>query len=290
MTNAFIYHVASGHAFFSGVALILAAVATTGLPGRRMVASARTISAGTGLILVTISGTPLPVGFYLLAGAISLAWLVVEGSSRASRTVRRIFRGLSVVVWVTGAACEAPYHRMPAVPLMGRPTVDVVGDSLGAGLGEADPWPDRLARRRSIVVRNHSIAGAGAAKALASESGPIYGPSPPVIVEIGGNDLLGGSPPHTFERDLDALLAALRRGGRAVVMLELPLPPFANRYGAAQRRAAGRHGVLLVPKRLLAGVLTADGATLDSIHLTPTGHDRMADAIWEVIHPAFGPP
>ncbi len=75
-----------------------------------------------------------------------------------------------------------------------------------------------------------------------------------------------------------------------VVLLELPLPPFANRYGAAQRRAARRRGVLLVPKRLLLGVLTADGATLDSIHLTPTGHDRMADAIWDVIHCAFGPP
>ena len=290
MTNALIYHVASGHAFFSGVALILAAVATTRLPGRRIVGSARTISTGLGLILVAISGTPLPLGFYLLAGAVSLVWLAVEGSSRVSRTATRILRGLVVVVWVTGAACEAPYHRVPAVPPMGRPTVDVVGDSLGAGLGEADAWPDRLARRRAIVVRNHSIAGAGAAKALESEAGLLSGPGPLVLVEIGGNDLLGGSPPDIFERDLDALLAVLRRGGRTVVMLELPLPPFANRYGAAQRRVARRHGVLLVPKRLLVGVLTADGATLDSIHLTPTGHDRMADAIWDVIHRAFGPP
>ncbi len=86
--------------------------------------------------------------------------------------------------WALGVACEVPYHRMRRRSRrMGRPAVDVVGDSLGASLGEADPWPDRLARRRAIVVRNHSIAGAGAAKALESESGPISGPGPLVLVD-----------------------------------------------------------------------------------------------------------
>lgn len=290
VTNALIYHVASGQSFFSGVALILTAVATSYRPGRRVVASVRTIAAILGMILVAVSATPLPLTFYLPAGAISLVWLVTEGSSRAPRRRRQILRGAVVVVWFIGVACEAPYHRMPAIPPLGRPAVDVVGDSLGAGLGEAEPWPDRLARRHSIVVRNRSIAGAGVAKALASEAGRVSDPDALVLIEIGGNDVLGGTTPNAFERDLDALLAVLRSGGRTVVMLELPLPPFANGYGAAQRRAARSHGVLLVPKRLLLGVLAADESTLDSVHLSTAGHDLMADAIWGVIHPAFGPP
>ena len=85
------------------------------------------------------------------------------------------------------------------------------------------------------------------------------------------------------------MLAKLRDGRRTVVMLELPLPPFHNRYGDAQRRLARRHGVLLVPKRVLIGVLTSEGATLDTIHLSGRGHALMAETIWDLIGQAIGP-
>ena len=87
-----------------------------------------------------------------------------------------------------------------------------------------------------------------------------------VLVEIGGNDVLRATRPLAFEEGLDVLLAKLRDTRRTVVMLELPLPPFHNRYGEVQRRLAKRHGVLLVPKRVLMGVLTSAGsATLDTV-------------------------
>ena len=46
-------------------------------------------------------------------------------------------------------------------------------------------------------------------------------------------------------------------------------------------------GVLLVPGRVLLGVLLQGGATLDSIHLSQAGHEQMADAIWTVIRGAY---
>ena len=70
---------------------------------------------------------------------------------------------------------------------------------------------------------------------------------------------------------------------RTVAMFELPLPPFNNRYGDAQRRIAKRHGVLLVPKRVLIGILTSEGATVDSIHLSRRGHELMAETVWGII-------
>ena len=49
------------------------------------------------------------------------------------------------------------------------------------------------------------------------------------------------------------------------------------------------HGVLLVPKRVLIGVLTSEGATLDTVHLSPRGHALMAETVWDIIGQAIGP-
>ena len=45
----------------------------------------------------------------------------------------------------------------------------------------------------------------------------------------------------------------------------------------------------LVPKKVLLGVLTTEGATVDSIHLSPKGHALMAETIWRVVRPAYKP-
>ncbi len=95
--------------------------------------------------------------------------------------------------------------------------------------------------------------------------------------------------PDAFEQALDVLLAKLRDGGQTVVMFELPLPPFHNRYGQAQRRLAKQHGVLLVPKRVLIGILTSNRATVDSIHLSRRGHELMSETVWVIIGPAIRP-
>lgn len=137
-------------------------------------------------------------------------------------------------------------------------------------------------------MRDLSRVGATAESAL-SLAGHVDGPDALAIAEIGGNNVLGNTPPDAFARGLDALLGRLEGDGRTVVLLELPLPPFANESGAIQRRAARRHHALLIPKRLLMEVLTGGDATLDSIHLSRSGHREMADAIWSVIRPAFEP-
>ncbi len=89
---------------------------------------------------------------------------------------------------------------------------------------------------------NLAVAGATARSALA-QAARAADPNAVVLVEIGGNDLLGGTAVARFEQDLAALLTALTGPHRLVVMVELPLLPFSNGYGAAQRRVArGRRG------------------------------------------------
>src|SRR5437870_2613859 len=65
------------------------------------------------------------------------------------------------------------------------------------------------------------------------------------------------------------------------------MPPFCSDYGRVQRRLAAAHGVTLIPKRWLADVLTADGATVDGIHLSQEGHERMAEKVWRLLAPAY---
>jgi lysophospholipase L1-like esterase len=108
-----------------------------------------------------------------------------------------------------------------------------------------------------------------------------------IVLEIGGNDLLAWRRADVFRADLDALVAAINAGGHyRVIVVELPLPPLANRYGLAQRRAIrALPNRVLLPKRVLAGILTARGATVDGIHFSPKGHEKMAEAIRRVIEP-----
>ena len=68
MTNALVFHVASGQALFSGSALIaLAALLAWRKAGRRA-GLVRTTTAGLWLALIAASATPLPAGFYAIAG------------------------------------------------------------------------------------------------------------------------------------------------------------------------------------------------------------------------------
>jgi len=291
MVNALVvYHIASGQAFFSGIALIQLAALSAFHTGGRWPALCRTVSAWAGLILVAVSATPLFGWFYCIAGAVTLAWIGLEGSTKTThRRSRLALRYAVLAIWWLGIALELPFHRMPAMPGMDNPPLFVVGDSLSAGTGgESETWPKLLSRRHHVVVHDLSRPGADVTTAV-QQAEQVTGSTSLVLLEIGGNDVLSATTPEAFERGLDVLLAKLRDGGRIIILLELPLPPFYNRYGAAQRRLAKHHGVLLVPKRVLMEVLTSEGATLDTIHLSRRGHALMAETIWRVIRQAFVP-
>src|SRR5262249_49500363 len=110
-----------------------------------------------------------------------------------------------------------------------------------------------------------------------------------VLLEIGGNDLLGETPAEQFGQDLEALLIAARGDlarPRRMIMLELPVPPGQWAFAAKQRQLAAKFNVLLVPKRLLAAVILNSDSVLDGLHLSPAGHERMA----QLLAPWLGQP
>jgi acyl-CoA thioesterase-1 len=178
---------------------------------------------------------------------------------------------------------------MPVLAAVQERQIAVIGDSLTAGYGESDltrKWPAILRDRHGVAVEDFSKAGATVASA-AQGLEQVSIDAPVVIVEIGGNDFLGGGSVAAFEAGLDALLKAVCQPGRQVAMFELPIPPLYEGFGRVQRDLASRHGVALIPKRILLSVIAAADATVDSLHLTQQGHDEMADVVWTLLEPAM---
>jgi acyl-CoA thioesterase-1 len=194
-----------------------------------------------------------------------------------------------IAVWIIAACAEAPYHFTRPLRPVSQRSITVIGDSISAGMGaedKAETWPRILARIRQLELHDISHPGETAASALKRvRQHPIR--SPVVVLEIGGNDLLGATSAARFADDLDALLTHLSAPDRQIVMFELPLPPFYHEYGRVQRTAAAKHKVVLVPKRVLLSILADEGATLDTIHLTQPGHQVMADRVWQLVQDAY---
>ncbi len=285
-----IYFFGSGNSFFVGVALLMTGVTLSFVASGRMLRLARNLMAVIGGVLIAISATPLPWWLNGVLALFTIGWLISEWwATRPGKRASVAPRFMVLVLSSVALAYEMPYDFAPIpLPPLGEPTLFVIGDSVSAGMreGEQGTWPRVLAAKERIDVRDFSKPGAtvGSARHQAERIGEENGI---VLLEIGGNDLLGATTSEEFEERLELLLTQVCRAGRTVVMLELPLPPFRNRFGMIQRALAAKHGVVLIPKRVFIGVLTAPGATVDGIHLTRDGHARMADAIWDVIGPAY---
>ncbi|MCA9196148.1 MAG: acyl-CoA thioesterase [Planctomycetales bacterium] len=280
--NPLVYHVVSGQAFFSGLAILLLAVyfAARSPFGNRI----SFLSIVVGVIAIAVSGTPLSSWWYVVLGVAIVNWLI----SLRLQSGKLWAQGVLVTAILVSLAVELPYHFVPSVHRLGpQSSLTILGDSVTAGMGANDAsvrWPTRLLQDRQIIVNDLSEPGATVGSALQhSQLSQI--PPGIVLFELGGNDILGSTTPEKFAVTLEELLVATSREDCQLVMFELPLPPFYNRFGQIQRRLARKYDVQLVPKRVFLSILGDQNATIDSIHLTPAGHQRMADTVWNLVGP-----
>jgi acyl-CoA thioesterase I len=287
-----VFHIISGDAFFSGVVMLLIVVCYRWHHRERTVDSAKgrlllLVIFLCGLTGVVLSSTPMPLWRATLLTCITVVWCGTQwyGATRCLR-MHRAAVVLMVVGWSLAAAIEFPWRLLPVTAKAPMNAMTVIGDSVSAGMEEreAETWPSLLARQHNIEIQDLSHVGetAGSAMKRATKSGIQHNY---VVVEIGGNDILGSTSPSQFEIDLDALLRELCQKNRQVVMFELPLPPLYHYYGMTQRRLARKHQVALVPKRYFLSILADGDATLDSIHLSQSGHQAMCGLVWQISRP-----
>ncbi len=282
------FEFAGGDAFFLGLGLlIVVAIVAVRRDGPRVRIAFR-LATICAAIVVAASGTPLPLWFYAIGALLAALSLSRPPGPEPGRWGMR-FRAVVILLigWCVVAAGWEFSYRLP-VRYDGKQQYDalaVIGDSVSAGQSGPNEhtWPKQFREQHGGSVIDLSAEGAtarsalGQARALNAHSANLRAV---VVIEIGGNDYFKSVPPADFAADVERLLTALKRPDRQLVMLELPLPPFFNEYGRAQREMAARYDIPLVSKREFACVVFTRGATLDTVHLSEAGHWLFAEMIW----------
>ncbi len=153
----------------------------------------------------------------------------------------------------------------------------VFGDSLSAGYGIAieKSWvyllQQELQRTQSdFTVVNASISGettAGGKQRIARALKQFHPGI--VIVELGANDGLRGTPIRDMEANLAYIIDKSQSAGAKVLLLGMKLPPnygepYITQFASVYPRLAKKHGILLLPF-LLEGV-AADQFQADNLH------------------------
>jgi acyl-CoA thioesterase I len=282
--NPIVLHFVSGASLFSGAVILLGAILLAGRMATGWRRSIRDVAAVLGGAFIFLSATPGPRGLaVVLAGGVA-AWIVC-GRLRgkwAGRTAL-VLRVILAALMLLAVGLEIPWRFMPSLPEGQHGRIVVLGDSISQGIVRDRSWPQAFAARHGVPALNLALNGATAVSARVQQAPHIPPEADLVILEIGGNDMLGGTPAAQFANDLDKLLANVVRPGRTVVMLELPLPPTFEDFGRAQRAAAAKHGVALVPKSYFCQVLAVPDGTVDGLHLAQRGMDAVADMVYGLL-------
>lgn len=122
-------------------------------------------------------------------------------------------------------------------------TVMVLGDSISAGYGiePQQAWVNLLQKRldqqypKQHKVVNASVSGETTSGALARLPKLLKTHKPNVVViELGGNDGLGGQPPQMIQKNLAQLIQQSQKANATVVVLGMKIPP---NYGTAYSKA-----------------------------------------------------
>ena len=170
------------------------------------------------------------------------------------------------------------------------------GDSLSAGYGlEIDKsWvhllQQELQRTQSkFTVANASISGETTigGKQRIDQALKQFHPKI-VIVELGANDGLRGTPIKDMEANLDYIINKSHGAGAKVLLLGMKLPPnygagYTAQFADVYPRLAKKHGILLLPF-LLEGVV-ADQFQADNLHPVAAAQQHiMLNVMQELKH------
>ncbi len=174
----------------------------------------------------------------------------------------------------------------------------ILGDSLSAGYGIAltDSWPELLRSRLSqkghvYDVINVSISGETATGGrnrlpeLLTEWQPKI-----LIVELGANDGLRGTPILSIRDDLDFIISHSLAEGTDVVLVGVLLPPnygthYTRKFRDVYTELAKRYSLHFLPF-ILEGIHGQPELMLDDrLHPSSLAQPMILDNLWPVLAP-----
>jgi acyl-CoA thioesterase-1 len=195
-------------------------------------------------------------------------------------------------------ACLLLWLWLPGWAAAASCSLLIVGDSLSSGYGLANgaSWVDLLdARLKKVApawrVVNASVSGDTTQNGLQRLKPALDRQRPQgVLIELGGNDALRGTPPEAIRQNLRTMIRQARAAGAWVALLDAPvLPNYGKPYADALAKLYGEvaraEKIILVPcfvcdVGIAPGMMQADG-----IHPNEKAQAAMLDAVWPHIQP-----
>ena len=177
-------------------------------------------------------------------------------------------------------------------------TILVVGDSISAGFGiDKDlGWVALLGQRLEkefpqYALVNASISGETTSGGANRISSMLQQHQPNlVILELGGNDGLRGTPIKLITQNLTHMIRSSQKAGAQVLLLGMRIPPnygqryselFADQYPVL----AAELNIPLLPF-LLEGIAAEAGMMqADGIHPTENAQPIMTKSVWQMLKP-----
>lgn len=185
---------------------------------------------------------------------------------------------------------------LPVWAIAGQCSLLIVGDSLSSGYGLAagESWVNKLGARLGKAapdwrIVNASVSGDTLQNGLQRMPSVLQRHKPAgVLIELGGNDALRGTPPATIRLNLGKLVKQARASGAWVALLEPPvLPNYGKAYAAEVARVyadiAREQKAARVPCFICA--VATDPALMqkDGIHPNAQAQMNMMEAVWPSI-------
>ncbi len=205
---------------------------------------------------------------------------------------------------VAARPVEARSAPAPQAEADDRPVIVAFGDSLTAGYGIdlTEAWPARLqewldTEGHAWRVVNAGVSGETSAGGLRRlpwvlDRQPAAGI---VVVALGGNDGLRGTPPDSMADNLRGMIREAEGRGIRVLLAGVPSPPelgldYEEAFAAVFPEVAADTGVALLPDILVGVAGEPDLNQRDRIHPNPEGARRLAATVSEALEPLLGEP
>lgn len=177
-------------------------------------------------------------------------------------------------------------------------TVLVLGDSLSAAYGmPAERGWVQLLRQRLVSemprydVVNASISGDTTQGGLNRLPGLLEKHQPElVVIELGGNDGLRGTPPAHISANLERLVAMAQQSNARTLLLGIQLPPnygpaYNARFAAMYSKVSEKTGAALVPFFMEKVALEPGLMQSDGLHPNADAQPLLLDTVWPELKP-----
>lgn len=188
------------------------------------------------------------------------------------------------------------------VPASQASTLLVVGDSLSAayGLPQSQGWVSLLEqeleqRDSHLKVINASISGETSSGGLSRLPRLLKDYEPElVLLELGANDGLRGTPLHILEQNLRQMIELSQATNAKVLLIGIRLPPnygpqYTERFDQIYSKLAQEYGLPLVPFLLERVAEDYRLMQRDGLHPNADAQPILLQTVWKQLGPLLQP-